>query len=376
MKKILTFLVMLLCSVSVLMAQEVKFPYQAVVRDSKDHNLWNEKPVKVNVVITQNGETKWEENFTDTTNFNGLLSFNVGEGTPANCTNCNLELIDWSDNVVIKSTFKDPNDGDREISVVETPVMAVPYALQAKNAPLTLTTPQIVKYISEVKVNDQQNDVDSILDAIVANPNGLKQYCKDTVYHYFMNHKQEMKDLALYFIRMVDINGVSSLSLFKEGLEVINLPYCTAGDPSGREILYMPAFIDILQTYVMDSINSDMTGYLGLKDYSKNMIRSGGMRVYISRDDLATSFNTKWEGKDIFVADEDDVDDMFLEEREKTLVSYSVKPARGSKKGKCYVFLIDAQSHKLYFYTSHKVSGSSSGFTSADMNLIYSVKKK
>ena len=184
------------------------------------------------------------------------------------------------------------------------------------------------------------------------------------------------KSTDYYFIRMVDINGVSSLSLFKEGLEVINLPYCTAGDPSGREILYMPAFIDILQTYVMDSINSDMTGYLGLKDYSKNMIRSGGMRVYISRDDLATSFNTKWEGKDIFVADEDDVDDMFLEEREKTLVSYSVKPARGSKKGKCYVFLIDAQSHKLYFYTSHKVSGSSSGFTSADMNLIYSVKKK
>lgn len=191
------------------MAQEVKFPYQAVVRDSKDHNLWNEKPVKVNVVITQNGETKWEENFTDTTNFNGLLSFNVGEGTPANCTNCNLELIDWSDNVVIKSTFKDPNDGDREISVVETPVMAVPYALQAKNAPLTLTTPQIVKYISEVKVDNTKNDVDSILDAIVANPNGLKQYCKDTVYHYFMNHKQEMRDLALYFIHMVDAQDVN-----------------------------------------------------------------------------------------------------------------------------------------------------------------------
>lgn len=209
MKKILTFLVMLLCGVSVLMAQEVKFPYQAVVRDSKDHNLWNQKAVNVKVVITQNGETKWNENFTDlTTNFNGMLTFNVGEGTPANCTNCNLELIEWSDNVVITSTFTDPNDGDRVISVVETPVMAVPYALQAKNAPLTLTTPQIVKYISEVKVNDQQNDVDSILDAIVANPNGLKQYCKDTVYHYFMNHKQEMKDLALYFIRMVDAQDI------------------------------------------------------------------------------------------------------------------------------------------------------------------------
>ena len=184
------------------------------------------------------------------------------------------------------------------------------------------------------------------------------------------------KSTDYYFIRMVDINGVSSLSLYKEGLEVINLPYCTAGDPSGREILFMPAFIDILQTYVMDSINSDMTGYLGLKDYSKNMIRSGGKRVYISREDLATEANSKWEQKDIFVVDEDDVDDLFLEEQENAIISYCVKPAPGSKKGKCYLFLLDAQSHKLYFYTSHKASGSNCGFTSTDMNLIYSVKKK
>ena len=194
------------------MAQEtaIKFPYQAVVRDSQDHNLWNLKAVNVNVVITENGETMWDENFTGlTTNFNGLLTFNVGEGTPAN-GNYHLDLIDWSDNVVITSTFTDPNDNNREISVVETPVMAVPYALQAKNAPLTLTTPQIVRYINGVKVGqDNTNDVDSILDAIVANPNGLKKYCKDTVYHYFMNHKNEMRDLALYFIRMVDAQDVN-----------------------------------------------------------------------------------------------------------------------------------------------------------------------
>ena len=184
------------------------------------------------------------------------------------------------------------------------------------------------------------------------------------------------KSTDYYFIRMVDINGVTSLSLYKEGLEVINLPYCTAGDPSGREILFMPAFIDILQTYVMDSINSDMTGYLGLNNYSKNMLRSGGFRVYVSKDDLATSVNPKWEQKDIFVVDEDDADDIFLDEKENALVSYCVKPAPGGKKRKCYVFLIDAQSHKLYFYTSHKVSGAKSGFTSGDMNYIFGFKKK
>ena len=184
------------------------------------------------------------------------------------------------------------------------------------------------------------------------------------------------KSTDYYFIRMVDINGVTSLSLSKEGLEVINLPYCTAGDPSGREILFMPAFIDILQTYVMDSINSDMTGYIGLKNYTKNMIRSGGSRVYISKEDLAVSTDPKWEQKDIFIVDEDDADDIFLEERQNALVSYCVNPAPGSKKRNCYVFLIDAQSHKLYYYASHKTSGNNGGFTSSDMSFIYGLKKK
>ena len=185
------------------------------------------------------------------------------------------------------------------------------------------------------------------------------------------------KSTDYYFIRMVDINGVTSMSLSKEGLEVINLPYCTAGDPSGREILFMPAFIDILQTYVLDSINSDMTGYLGLKSYTKNMLGGGGdFRVYVSREDLAAGADSKWEQKDIFIVDEDDADDIFLEERENALVSYCVKPAPGSKKRNCYVFLIDAKGHKLYFYASHKASDKNCGFTSSDMNFIYGFKKK
>ena len=184
------------------------------------------------------------------------------------------------------------------------------------------------------------------------------------------------KSADYYFIRMVDINGVSSMSLYKEGLEVINLPYCTAGDPSGREILFMPAFIDILQTYVMDSINSDMTGYLGLRNYTRSMLRSGGFRVYVSREDLAADVDAKWESKDIFVVDEDDADDIFLEERQNALVSYCVKPAPGDKKRSCHVFLIDAQTHKLYYYAVHKTSGEGCGFTSGDMSFIYSVKKK
>ena len=138
----------------------------------------------------------------------------------------------------------------------------------------------------------------------------------------------------------------------------------------------MPAFIDIMQNFVMDSINSDMTGYLGLRNYTKNMLRNNGLKVYVSKEDLAADFDPKWEQKDIFIVDEDDADDIFLEERQNSLVSYCVRPAPGSKKRSCHVFLIDAQTHKLYYYTTHKTSGKDGGFTSGDMNFIYGVKKK
>ncbi|MBO4843170.1 MAG: hypothetical protein J5490_01130 [Bacteroidales bacterium] len=185
------------------------------------------------------------------------------------------------------------------------------------------------------------------------------------------------KDDSYYFLRMVDVSGVSAFALSKEGLEVINLPYCTSGNPSGREMLYMPAFIDIMQAYVMDSINSDMTGYLGLKNYSKNLYKSANKKIYISKGDLAAPIDSKWAAKGIRIMDEDDVDDVFLEEDDDCVVSYSVAPAPGTKKGKCCVFLLNAATHELYFYASHKVSsGKKSGFTSADMSIISALKKK
>lgn len=186
------------------MAQEApKFPYQAVVRDMTAKNLYSNHPVKINIKITENGENNvvFEENHNAETNLNGMVSILIGGGTNVSG---NLTDIEWNNNVIVAATFKDSTD--QVISLVETPVMPVPYALQADNSAFTITTPQIVNYLTSS--NTDKNDVDSVLQAIVDNPNGLKQYCKDTVYHYFMNHKAEMRDLALYFIGLVDTNDI------------------------------------------------------------------------------------------------------------------------------------------------------------------------
>lgn len=214
MKKILTFLVMLLCSASILMAQVnppqgqpydyestnldvptvgPKFNYQAVVRDNQGWNLVINKTLTVDVTILEEGVTGtsvYNQTINNvTTTANGMASFVIGPSVK-------FDSIDWSKDVVVKAVFK---DGETVIATVETPVMAVPYAIQADNAPVELTTEEICRYLSASTTT--KNSVDSILAAIAGN-NNIWPYMKDTLVNYIKTQKEVVKDLALYFLSL------------------------------------------------------------------------------------------------------------------------------------------------------------------------------
>ena len=214
MKKILTFLVMLLCGVSMLMAQEptkrpvevidqpavkAMFPFQAVVRDmTNERNLVVNDTVKIVVKIYGliDNEILYTETFEKVpTNFNGLVSIVIGknEQTPKA-----LSQINWKNTPVISATFY---KGGEEISTVETPVMAVPYALQADNAPVELTTEEIVRYLSDPTTNAAS--VDAIVNALVNN-GPVSQRVKDTIIGYIKTQKPVVKDLAFYFLGLAE----------------------------------------------------------------------------------------------------------------------------------------------------------------------------
>lgn len=216
MKKILTFLVMLLCSVSMLMAQvpaqlsdqevlptqteptvKAMFPYQAVVRDmTNERNLVVNDTVKIVVEIkAQNSnDPLYTETFEKVpTNFNGLVSIVLGKNEQAPKA---LSEIDWSTSPIIVSTF---SKGGETISVVETPVMAVPYALQADNAPVELTTKEICRYLADPST--KKSSVDSVIAALVNNP-VVSQRVKDTIINYIKTQKATVKELAYYFLSL------------------------------------------------------------------------------------------------------------------------------------------------------------------------------
>ena len=223
MKKILTFLVMLLCSVSMLMAQSLDnetvvpgdainnnsdlvvlptapkamFPYQAVVRDmTNERNLVVNDTVKivVNIHAQNSNEVLYTETFEKVpTNFNGLVSIVLGKNEQAPKA---LSEIDWSTSPIIVSTF---SKGGETISVVETPVMAVPYALQADNAPVELTTKEICRYLADPST--KKSSVDSVIAALVNNTE-VSQRVKDTIINYIKTQKATVKELAYYFLSL------------------------------------------------------------------------------------------------------------------------------------------------------------------------------
>ncbi len=154
-------------------------------------------------------------------------------------------------------------------------------------------------------------------------------------------------DSAFYFLRIASDRGVAFLILTKGGreddadnlrkpFEVIRIPIASVGDPSGKELMFMGAFIDIMQAFVEDAMVSDNAAYSGLKWYNSR----------------------KLNGKSIYVNDVDAVDSLYLAGERDALLGITVAPTAISSGSRCYKMLVSADSHELYYYSSRRYGGS------------------
>lgn len=163
-------------------------------------------------------------------------------------------------------------------------------------------------------------------------------------------------------------------------LEVVSLPIAAAQFPSGREIVFLPAFLDIVQGYTLDAMEKDSNAYGGLGNYSGNIMHSDDMHIVLSRDDLAIPYESLEDGstsldEGISIADVEEVDALMLENAENTIVSYVVAPFEPQPGAFCYKMLIDTQTHKLYYYKRHRISAKAgAGFLKDDLKRIHAVR--
>ncbi len=106
--------------------------YQAVVRGS-DNNLVVNQQISMRVSILQgsiDGEAVYTETHSATTNANGLLTIEIGDGTSSD----DFSAINWANGPFFVKTETDVNGGNDYNVIGVSQLLSVPYAMYAQTA--------------------------------------------------------------------------------------------------------------------------------------------------------------------------------------------------------------------------------------------------
>lgn len=198
----------------------------------------------------------------------------------------------------------------------------------------------------------------------------------DDSYYFLITTKGQFKKEAepgLTFLTLA--KGGKSVKGIDDMLEIVAFPYASAEDPSGREITFLPAFLDIIQNYALDSMEKDINAYTGLPNYTLNISRSGDMTLVFSEGDLSDEVTPDVKNQHfdagVLVLPEEEADEYMSPEKTNTLVSYVACPTSAKPGSYCYKMLIDPQTSRLYYFRKHKISKKAApGFLAEDIRRI------
>ena len=131
---------------------------------------------------------------------------------------------------------------------------------------------------------------------------------------------------GFYLLRFHDTPGgkPDEEDHLKKPFEVIRMPIASVDNPTGRELVFMGAFIDIIQRFTEAAMTSDKVAYGGLE--SANHIRLRGRTVYF---------------------DPDLADEAYLRAEPGALLTITIAPEEPGPRTVCYKMLIAADTHEL-----------------------------
>lgn len=179
---------------------------------------------------------------------------------------------------------------------------------------------------------------------------------------------------SLQFLTLVK-GGKKASKGIDEMLEIVSLPIASADDPSGRELVFLPVFLTIIQEYTLDSMEKDYNAYGGLSNYNANLSKATDMNIVFSENDLDSSIQES-DCEGFIITDEDSADNFITTNPPGTLVSYVAAPSDPVNGSFCYKMLIDAQTYELYYYRKHRINAKSgAGFMPYDLRSITTARK-
>lgn len=178
---------------------------------------------------------------------------------------------------------------------------------------------------------------------------------------------------SIQFLTLVK-GGKEASEGIGEMLEVVSMPIASAQFPSGREIIFLPAFLNIIQEYTLEAMDKDANAYGGLGNHTRRIPKSDNFSIVLSKGDLAVDpalLEGIKLGDGVTIASEEETDALMTDEAAGTIISYVVAPFAPQPGAFCYKMLIDTQAHRLYYYKRHRISEKAgAGFLKADLKRI------
>jgi len=131
-RNIFTFITAFAITVVLVGQSPRKMSYQAVIRDAGDHLVTTQVGMKISILSGSDvGTPVYVETQTPTPDANGLVTIEIGGGTPVLET---FEAIDWSSGQYFVRIETDPSGGSAYTITGTSQLLSVPYALYAKTA--------------------------------------------------------------------------------------------------------------------------------------------------------------------------------------------------------------------------------------------------
>lgn len=174
------------------------------------------------------------------------------------------------------------------------------------------------------------------------------------------------EDAGLTFVAL--LKGDPSVKSVGDMMEVVRLPLCAAGEPSGREAVLLAALLENIQSYVSLAMTSDLKGFGSVVSGLK---RAGGSEGWLAEDELAPQVDRNADfGAKVHIVSAAEADAVMVA-GDPGVVGFAVAPASPSKGSVCYKYLIDARTHEIYYYKKHKIgTGAGAGFLKSDVQAL------
>jgi hypothetical protein len=160
MKRLFTFLTVFFLTTTLCAQSPEKVSYQAVIRNSTN-NLVTNQTVGLRISILRgstSGTAVYIETQNPTTNANGLITIEIGNGA---VQSGNFANIDWTNGPYFIKTETDPSGGSNYTITGTSQLLSVPYALHAKTAERSITETDPV-YTASQAANITATDITNL----------------------------------------------------------------------------------------------------------------------------------------------------------------------------------------------------------------------